>query len=445
MFEQDTIAAVATAPGQGAVALLRVSGPEALEIGKTVFRGKFPAARTAGLGSILNRAGEMVDQVLLTWFAGPHSYTGEDVVEIACHGGVLVTKGVLDSLLEAGARAAGPGEFTQRAFLNGKMDLTQAEAVMDLISAQTSLGLRAAHQQLEGRLGKEIHLLRDHLLALLAHVEAYIDFPEEDIDPESGEALAKRMEEGIQRIQGLLATADQGRILRQGARTIICGAPNAGKSSLLNVLLGFERAIVSEIPGTTRDTIEEIINVRGLPLRLVDTAGIRETTDAIERQGVARSEAALVGADLILEVVDASQPAGPRVTLPEGATSHRLLILNKADLPLHTDWGNQEGLRFSCVTRQGVDDLGQQLFELLTKGAGVFTADLVSINARHQSCLLQAQIALEAALAELKKGASAEFVSMDLRASMDAVGDVIGRLDTEDLLGEIFSTFCIGK
>ena len=440
-MHQDTIAAVATAPGEGAIALIRVSGPDVSLIAETVFRRALNRPRVAELRHLTDAVGNVVDHVLVSYFPGPNSYTGESMMEIGCHGGILITKQVLDAILAAGARSAGPGEFTQRAFLNGKMDLTQAEAVMDIISAQTTLALRAANLQLEGRLGKEIHAIRNDLLGVLAHMEAYIDFPEEDIDPETGEALRSRMRDIQTRLERLLSTADQGRILRQGARTVICGLPNAGKSSLLNVLLGFDRAIVSETPGT----IEEVINLRGLPLRLVDTAGIRATEDAIEKQGVARSEAALLGADLILEVVDASQPSVGRVVIPEEATKHRVLILNKSDLPPHTDWSGVEGIWISCSTGEGIELLSDRLFELLSQGSGAFGADLVAINARHQACLQLAKSSLEAAHAESMKGASAEFVSLELRAAMDHVGDVVGRLDTEDLLGEIFSQFCIGK
>lgn len=441
----DTIAALATAPGTGAIALVRVSGPHTGTVAARLFPKPLAAPRVSALHALRDAEGQTVDQVLVTFFPAPHSYTGEDTLEIGCHGGVLVTQRVLETVLAAGARAAGPGEFSQRAFLNGKMDLTQAEAVMDLISAQTTLALRAAQHQLAGRLGQEIHTTRTELLGVLAHLEAYIDFPEEEIDPATGEALRQRMEAVQARLEALLATAEQGRILRQGARTVICGPPNAGKSSLLNFLLGFERAIVSATPGTTRDTIEEVINLRGLPLRLIDTAGIRETSDAIEQQGVARSAAALVSADLILEMVDASAPAGPRVDMPADATQHRLLLLNKADLGVHPDWAHSGGWEISCTTGGGMEALSQALFTMLTAEAGALGADLVSINARHQACLQNARKLLQAALAESAQGASAEFIALEVRSAMDAVGDVIGRLDTEDLLGEIFSSFCIGK
>jgi tRNA modification GTPase len=445
MLVPDTIAAIATAPGIGAIALLRLSGPQVREISSRVLSKPLADPRLSVLRNLVTSDSEIVDQVLATYFPAPHSYTGEDVLELACHGGVLVTRRVLETLLAAGARSAGPGEFSQRAFLNGKLDLTQAEAVMDLISAQTTLALRAAQHQLEGRLGRAIHATRDELLGILAHLEAYIDFPEEDIDPATGAALRDRMEAVRDHLDQLLATAEQGRILRQGARTVICGPPNAGKSSLLNFLLGFERAIVSEIPGTTRDTIEEVINLRGLPLRLIDTAGIRETDDIIEQHGVTRSTAALASADLILVMVDASQPDTTRVAIPAEATRHRLLVLNKADLGVHPNWQHEGGMEISCTTGIGMDALSDRLFQILTAEAGALGADLVSINARHQDCLQRARTCLLQALTESSTGASAEFIALEVRSAMDAVGDVVGRLDTEDLLGEIFSSFCIGK
>ncbi len=311
----DTIAAISTPLGEGAIALLRVSGPGAVVLADAVFRGKkgaaAQAARVQQFGAIFD-GGQKLDDVLLTVFRAPHSYTGEDTVEIACHGGVLVTRRILELLLKGGARSAEPGEFTQRAYLNGKMDLTQAEAVMDLITAQTDLALRAATEQLEGRLGERIRALRERLLGLLAHVEAFIDFPDEDIDPDTGGVLLQKLTDVRSEIEALLATAGQGRVLREGVRTVIYGAPNVGKSSLLNLLLGYERAIVSARPGTTRDVIEEVINLRGYPLRLVDTAGLRESDDEVEREGMARTRRQVERADLVLQVVDATRRRAPR-------------------------------------------------------------------------------------------------------------------------------------
>ena len=448
---QDTIAAISTPFGEGAIALLRISGPEAIAVADRVFRSTRRAselaARVQQLGRIVDSGGQVLDEVLLTVFRAPASYTGQEMVEIACHGGILVTRRILGLLLQQGARVAAPGEFSQRAFLNGKMDLTQAEAVMDLIKAQTDLALRAATEQLEGRLGERVRELRENLLDLLAHVEAYIDFPEEDIDPETGHALRTRLESVQQRIERLLQTADQGRVLREGVRTVIYGAPNVGKSSLLNRLLGYERAIVSETPGTTRDTIEEVINLRGIPLRLVDTAGVRESHDLIEQAGIARTLRHVEQADLVLRVVDASQPIPEPL---ENRPPRELLVLNKIDLGEHPDWGERPGVRISCLNggpREdcGFDALADAIFDRVL-GHGLTSGDFsVAINARHQACLAAAQRFIEASRQALEAGLSAEFIAVEVRSALDAVGDVVGRVDTEDLLGKIFSTFCLGK
>lgn len=442
MIRGDTIAAIASPAGTGAVALLRISGPQALSVAVLAFQGPPLAPRRAVYGRIVDEAGQVIDSVVATFFKGPASFTGEDTVEIGCHGGVLVTRRVLDAILRCGARMAEPGEFTQRAWLNGKLDLTQAEAVMDVISAQTDMALRAAQRQLEGAIGRRALELRDGLLGVLAHVEAYIDFPEEDISPDTGEALRAgilQVQDGIAR---LLSTADQGRILREGARTVLAGLPNAGKSSLLNTLLGFERAIVSEVPGTTRDTIEEVINLRGIPLRLVDTAGLRDTVDVIEREGVARSRRMVEQADLVLEIVDGSLPPGERVAAEPGVP--RLLVLNKADLGIAAGWGSEEGIAVSCHTGEGIDQLAARMLELLSGGHG-FTGMEAAVNARHKACLELAHRSLIAAIAQLDAGAAPEFVALDLREALNALGDIAGRTDTEDLLGEIFARFCIGK
>jgi len=443
-----TIAAIATPPGIGAVALIRLSGPDAFALAGATFRGRSVAnwePRRQHFGRIVDGDGGVIDEVLLTAFPGPGSFTGEDVVEIACHGGIVVTRRILEVLLAAGASPAGPGEFSERAFLNGKMDLTQAEAIMDLISAQTDLAMKAAGEQLSGRLGREIESLRLDLIGLLAHVEAYIDFPEEDIDPDSGAVLEARGKAILARVDKLLATADQGRILREGIRTVICGAPNAGKSSLLNRLLGFDRAIVNDVAGTTRDTIEELINLRGLPLRLIDTAGIREGLEPVEREGIARSLAQIAGAELILLVIDSSagaeQIAG--IAMPEGARV--IHVLNKCDLPVHPDWADSAGFLVSSLDEISVAAFGDHLFERITSGTTLGSGDLVSINVRHQHCLSRAREDIVRAMALLAAAESPEFVAMDLRAALEEVGNVIGRTDIEEILGEIFSQFCIGK
>jgi tRNA modification GTPase len=441
----DTIAAISTPIGEGALAVIRLSGAAALSVLGKVFRSgsgreNFEARRVY-FGQIHDGVAK-IDEVLATFFRGPASYTGEDVVEISCHGGVLVSRRILDLVLSAGARIAEPGEFTQRAFLNGKMDLTQAEAVMDLIRAQTELALRAANEQLAGHLGREVSDIRELLLTVLAHVEAYIDFPDEEIDPDTGAALRERIRGLEQRLDRLLATADQGRVLRHGLRTVIYGVPNVGKSSLLNLLLGYDRAIVTEIPGTTRDTIEEVINVRGIPVRLIDTAGARESSDLVETEGIRRTHYEFEKADLVLHVVDSSRPRLEQRLIERG---RGILILNKTDLGVHSDWLKIDGIRFSCTERIGLEELNQAIWEYVMGGAVELADVRVAINARHQAALQNARRLLEIGRNSLEEGKSPEFISIELRAALDAVGEVIGKLDTEDLLGRIFSEFCIGK
>ena len=438
------IAALSTPFGEGAIAVIRFSGSGVIGLADSIFLGKIAPskapARTQLFGKIID-GNEVIDEVLLSVFRAPASYTGEDLVEINCHGGILVTRRILTLLLDRGARSAAPGEFTQRAFLNGKMDLTQAEAVMDLIKAQTSLALRAATEQLEGRLGRRILELRELLLGLLAHVEAFIDFPDEEIDPDTGTVLLNKLATVQFQIAALLKTAEQGRILREGVRTVICGEPNVGKSSLLNLLLGYERAIVSATPGTTRDTIEEVINLRGIPLRLTDTAGLRKSADPIEREGMARTLIHIDRADLVLRVVDGSMEKSNSTDPSE----NELLILNKTDLGEHESWRDSKALRVSCKTDAGFDALADTIFSWVM-GGRVNAEDVsLAINARHQACLKNAAQFCEAAKRTIESMISAEFISIELRAALDAVGEVVGKADTDELLGKIFSTFCIGK
>jgi tRNA modification GTPase len=443
----DTIAAIATPFGEGAIALLRLSGPRAVEIAGGVFRGKKSAGelpeRIVQFGGI-HDGGRKLDDVLLTVFRGPASYTGEDVVEIASHGGVLISRRILELLLSKGARSAEPGEFTQRAYLNGKMDLTQAEAVMDLIGAQTDLALRAATEQLEGRLGERLRELRDRIVEVLAHVEAFIDFPDEDIDPATGDALLAKIDAVCVGASALLATARSGRVLREGVRTVICGAPNVGKSSLLNLLLGCERAIVSARPGTTRDVIEEVIDLRGIPLRLVDTAGVRESEDEVEREGMARTLQQIERADLVLHVVDASVATSDFGFQISDLEARTLLVLNKCDLGEHESW-RREGVRISCLKNEGIAQLEEAIVEKIMGGDAAHRDWSVAINARHEAALKTALRFCDAARQAFASGLSPEFVAEELRAALNAVGDILGRVDHEEVLGKIFSTFCIGK
>ena len=444
--DRTTIAAVASPPGMGAVSLVRISGPDAIQVADRATGGKAATLlpRTVRYCRVTDARGEILDDGLLTVFHGPHSYTGEDCAEFTGHGGVLATGEVLGRFLACGAAAAGPGEFTQRAFLNGKLDLTQAEGVMDLISAQTRLSLRAARSQLEGTLGRRTTAARDQLLETLAHLEAWIDFPEEDIDPQTGILLRGRVGAVLAVVDSLLATADQGRVLREGVRTVIFGEPNVGKSSLLNRLLGFERAIVSEIPGTTRDTIEEIVNLHGIPLRLVDTAGVREAADRIEAEGIQRTVRQIEAADLLLEIADASKPRPLDAVLP-ATTAKRLLVLNKADLSEHPSWHAMAAVRISCENGAGFDTLSGAIRDALHFSEADWGEHAVAINARHQASLQIARGALLAALDLLNDLSDPELAAIDLREALDALGEIPGKVDTEDLLGVIFSSFCIGK
>ncbi len=443
----ETIAAISTPAGEGAIALVRISGDEAIAIAERVFRGN---ERPSEIPSHTQRLGEVVegdraiDQVMLSVHRAPASYTGENLVEISCHGGILVTAQVLAACLGAGARAARPGEFTERAFLNGKMDLTQAEAVIDLIRARTDLALRSAHEQLEGRLGDRIAAIRAELIQLLAHIEAAIDFPEEGIAPDEGARLRDRLDSVGQQMRDLIATADQGRILREGLRAVIYGPTNAGKSSLLNRLLGYERAIVSEKPGTTRDTIEEVINLRGIPIRLLDTAGLREAADEIEHEGIMRTEQSLTGADLLLEVLDRSveKPAGFKENKPTDRS--RLVLLNKSDLTEHADWLGVDALRICCLTEKGLEGLEEAIIEKISQ-QHLQSESGVAINARHRDCLRRALASCDLANGTLRGGLAPEYMAVDLHASLGALDEITGAADTEEIRDALFAQFCIGK
>jgi tRNA modification GTPase len=442
----ETIAAISTPAGEGAIALVRISGPNAIPIADKIFRGKETppefASHVQHLGDIVNESGGLIDQVMISIHLAPASYTGEDVIEISCHGGTLVTAKVLEACLRAGARAARPGEFTERAFLNGKMDLTQAEAVIDLIRARTDLALRSAAEQLEGKLGEKIATIRRGLVDLLAHIEASIDFPEEGIAPDEGNKLRARLDSVREQITALLATADHGRILRDGIRVVIYGATNAGKSSLLNRLLGYERVIVSDTHGTTRDTIEETVNLRGVPVRLLDTAGLRTSTSDIEREGIARTERSLQKADLRLHIVDRNAPQPDH--FDQNANGNEILVLNKSDLPEHAEWKNNNAIRISCVTGEGLTDLENEVLSRIGK-QNLRPENALAINMRHRDCLRRALKACDRARKAFDETLSPEYLSVDLKEALEAVGEVVGTVGVEQILDSVFGQFCIGK
>ena len=447
LIPAETIAAISTPTGEGAIALVRISGSGAIPIADKLFQGKGRPSRFVShvlhLGEIVDEAGRLIDEVMMSIHHAPSSYTGEDLVEISCHGGTLVTAKVLDACLRAGARGARPGEFTERAFLNGKMDLTQAEAVIDLIRARTDLALRSATEQLEGKLGEKIRVIRDALVSLLAHIEASIDFPEEGIEPDAGEKLRGRLDSIREQIQALLATADQGRILRDGVRVVIYGATNAGKSSLLNRLLGYERVIVSDTHGTTRDTIEETVNLRGIPVRLLDTAGLRTSTSDIEREGITRTERSLQQADLRLHIVDRNAPR-PAHFQENAINGNEIVLLNKSDLPEHSDWKNFKALRISCATEDGLSELEDEIIARIGK-QNLRPENTVAINLRHRDCLRRALEACDRARGGMDQGLSPEYLAVDLNEALRVVGEVIGAAGVEQILDSVFSQFCIGK
>jgi tRNA modification GTPase len=460
----DTIAAIATPLGEGGLAVLRISGADALAITDKIFmpEGKKPVKPSAALTHTIHfgkivRDGKVIDEVLLAVMRAPRTFTREDTVEISCHGGILPAKLVLDAILANGARLAEPGEFTRRAFLNGRIDLAQAEAVADLIHSRTELALAAANEQLAGKLSRRINQLRDDLLHILAHIEAHIDFPDEDIAPDTRQQLLKRLEEGVAFITELLRTANEGQILRRGIRAAIVGRPNTGKSSLLNQLLGRDRAIVSPIPGTTRDTIEETANIRGLPVVFIDTAGLRETRDEIEVEGIRRSRQSLALAELILHVLDAGEPltGDDQNYFAEFAGKKRILVRNKIDLPVKWQWPPaMDGfdssnlaapLDVSCATGQGIEPLKDAIKETIWSGEVKAEMLQVMINSRHQDALNRARASALRSIDALRGDATLELVALDLRIAVAAVGEIVGKTTTEDLLDSIFCQFCIGK
>jgi tRNA modification GTPase len=459
MIPDDTIAAIATPIGEGGLAVIRISGSQALAVadksfvpaGKNSLKPSAASTHTIHFGKIV-RDEKVIDEVLLAVLRAPRTFTREDTVEISCHGGILPAKLVLDAVLQSGARLAEPGEFTKRAFLNGRIDLTQAEAVADLIHSRTELALAAANEQLAGKLSQRINQLRDDLMHTLAHVEAHIDFPDEDIAPDTKDKLLERLEAGVKFMDELLRTANEGQILRRGIRAAIVGRPNAGKSSLLNQLLGRDRAIVSHIPGTTRDTIEETANIRGLPVIFIDTAGLREARDEIEQEGIRRSRESLAQAEFILHVLDASEPLTKADTdyFMEFAGKKRILVRNKTDLSPKLEKSEIENLKsgivdVSCATGQGIEQLKDAIKELAWSGEIKAEMLQVMINSRHQEALNRARTATRTTIDALLADVPLDLVAIDLHIAVNAVGEIVGKTTTEDLLDSIFSQFCIGK
>jgi tRNA modification GTPase len=463
----DTIAAIATPLGEGGISVIRISGILAIPIADKVFKGKSLIAEvgthTAHFGRIINKDGKVIDDVVATVFLAPNSYTGENSVEISCHGGILVTQRILELILNGGARHAEPGEFTKRAFLNGKLDLSQAEAVADLIHARSDSAHRASVQQLEGMLSDRIRQIRTKLIDSIGLLELELDFSEEGLEFIDKVKFQNSVEEAVEEINRLVESFKSGRVFREGVKVVIAGPPNAGKSSLLNALLKSNRSIVTDVPGTTRDTIEESVVIGDISFRLVDTAGLRVTNDVVELEGVKRTENEARTSDIILIVLDgstsASSPDLPSIVKflksLASASNRRIFVLNKSDLPnkptseilnAFTTSRDPKPLRVSALMGSGLKDLEEVLVEMVFGGkerSGETSATVT--NLRHFDALNRAKESLTLSLDSLEHRQSNEFVAVDLRNALDCLGEVTGEVTSEEILNNIFSKFCIGK
>lgn len=459
MFIDDTIAAIATAPGEGGIGIIRISGPKSLEVAEEIFfsmSGKkiseYPA-RTLIFGNIKD-GDKKIDEVLVAYMKGPNSYTAEDIIEINCHGGFISVKRILELVLSKDVRLAEAGEFTKRAFLNGRIDLSQAEAVIDVINAKTDKAHEVAENQLDGSLSNRIREFREKVTELLAQVEVAIDYPEEDIEFIAYTTLEEKTRELNKDIKKLYETSESGKIFREGLKTVIVGKPNVGKSSLLNSILGENRAIVTDIPGTTRDVIEEFVNIKGIPLKIVDTAGIRETDDVVEKIGVEKSMASFDTADLIIMVVDSSSELSEedREILEKVQGKETILLLNKTDLPQVIDeeevkkYVNEENIiKISALHNEGIENVHDRIEAMVYKGDIKSSSNVIITNSRHKDALYRAMKSAEDAMRAIEDRMPLDFVEVDLKNIWDYLGYINGDTVSEDLLDNIFHNFCIGK
>ena len=459
MKDFDTICAIATALGEGGIAIIRLSGDKALEIASKVFKAKNKQdikdmkPYTMKYGHIYDiENNELIDEVIISYMKGPRSFTAEDIVEINCHGGVVSTNKVLETVIKAGARVAEPGEFTKRAFLNGRIDLSQAEAVIDIIRAKTDLAMKSALMQSTGHLSTQINKLREYMLNVLALVEFAVDFTEddEDVDPSIPLKVADSLEKSINQMNTLLKGADEGKLIREGLSLAIVGKPNVGKSSLLNALLREKRAIVTDIAGTTRDVIEEYINLDGIPVKIIDTAGIRDTEDVVEKIGVERSKEKLEEADLVLLVLDSSRNLEDedKELIEAIKDKKNILILNKIDLEKRIDenlLGSFENrIKISAKEEIGLEDLKKTIKDMFFSGK-IDTESLIISNSRHKQALYRALENAETALDRVKRNEFLDLISIYVTAALKALGEITGSELEEDLVNKIFSDFCVGK
>ena len=459
-YAEDTIAAISTPFGESGIGIVRISGSLAEPIAQKLFRSKKEErnfiSHHFNYGEIIDpQSGNPVDEVLIVLMKSPKTYTKEDIVEIHCHGGYFILQRVLELVLREGARMAHPGEFTKRAFLNGRIDLTQAEAVVDLIKAKTMASLEIANQQLRGWLYREMSELKTKLIGHLALIEAHIDFPEEEIEPISLGEMKKEIEGMIQKLEGWVSSYKEGKIFREGISCAIIGKTNVGKSSLLNVLLKEDRAIVTPIPGTTRDVIEEILNIYGIPLRLIDTAGMRKVIDSIEQEGVRRAKEQVADSDVVLLMLDGSRAldADDREIFEEIRGKKKVVVINKKDLPLklkiedfRIQFKEDPIVSISCLKNEGIDDLKEAIYtSVVHRGVRASPEHLIVANIRHKTALALARENLSNTLKGLEEGISIEFIAFEIRSALEAIREIVGETATEEVLDRIFEQFCIGK
>ena len=457
-MKTDTIAAIATAMTSSGIGIIRISGGQAFEVIEKIFKkkngGKIDLSRshTVQYGYICDQD-EVIDEVLVLIMKGPHSYTAEDTVEIDCHGGVLMMKKILETVIQYGARPAEPGEFTKRAFLNGRIDLSQAEAVIDVINAQNEYALKSSVSQLKGKMSEKVKALREKIIYEIAYIESALDDPEHISLDGYGEELAKKLEPMVKELERLIASADNGKVMSEGVKTVILGKPNAGKSSLMNVLVGEERAIVTDIAGTTRDTLEEHIRLRGISLNVVDTAGIRDTEDVVEKIGVTKARTAAEDADLIIYVVDASVPLdeNDRDIIEMIRNRKAVVLLNKTDLEQVVsveELEKQTGHRVIPVSAKeetGIEELEKEIQSMFYQGDIDFNDEVYVTNIRHKTALTESLSSLKLVQKSIEDGMPEDFYSIDLMNAYEELGSIVGEAVEDDLVNEIFSKFCMGK
>ena len=459
MFIDDTIAAIATAPGEGGIGIIRISGEKSLQVAQSIFKSKSGKmikdynARTLIYGTVVDNE-KVIDEVLVAYMKGPNSYTAEDVIEINCHGGFISVKKILELILSKGVRLAEAGEFTKRAFLNGRIDLSQAEAIIDVIKSKTDMAHEVAQSQLEGSLAKKIKDLRMNVTEVLAHLEVSIDFAEEDVEEITYQTLEEKALELRNEIKKLYDTAESGKILRDGLKTVIVGKPNVGKSSLLNSILGENRAIVTDIAGTTRDVIEEFVNIKGIPLKIVDTAGIRETEDVVENIGVEKSRESFSTADLVIMVLDASRKLSEEdMEILESLKNKKtIVLLNKMDLEPQIELekieefvNSEDIIKISALKHQGIEELQDKIEAMVYHGSVKNSSNLMITNSRHKDALFKAYESINDAISAIEQRMPYDFIEVDFKNIWDYLGYINGDTVREDLLDTIFANFCIGK